>query len=146
MYRIVDEPFATADDRRIVSDGLRAHNQTLAGEYDRHAVTLLARDQTDAVIGGLIGQRIWGWLHVEMLWVAERWRGQGVGGDLLAAAEAQALEAECVGVYLETFDFQAPDFYRRRGYTVTGVHDEFPPGHTHYYMQKRLAASVSPGD
>jgi hypothetical protein len=40
--------------------------------------------------------------------------------------------------YLDTFSFQAPDFYQRHGYRVFGELVDFPPGHTRYYMTKQL--------
>jgi hypothetical protein len=44
-----------------------------------------------------------------------------------------------VGVWLDTFDFQAPEFYRQHGYVEFGHIDDYPPGHKRYFFQKRLA-------
>jgi hypothetical protein len=52
-------------------------------------------------------------------------------------AEEIARARGCVGVYLGTISFQAPDFYRRHGYTESGRIDGYPPGHTrHWFMKK----------
>ncbi|HSF18187.1 MAG TPA: hypothetical protein VLK65_21815 [Vicinamibacteria bacterium] len=40
------------------------------------------------------------------------------------------------GAFLSTFDFQAPDFYRRFGYEVYATLPGYPPGHTDYYLRK----------
>jgi len=40
--------------------------------------------------------------------------------------------------HLDTFSFQAPDFYQQRGYQVFGQLDDFPPGHRRYYLTKEL--------
>lgn len=41
-------------------------------------------------------------------------------------------------VFLKAFSFQAPEGYKRHGYWVFGVLDDFPPGHTHHYLTKEL--------
>jgi hypothetical protein len=40
--------------------------------------------------------------------------------------------------YLDTFSFQAPDFYKKLGYEVFGELQDFPHGHQRYFMKKRL--------
>ena len=70
--------------------------------------------------------------------MAQALRGQGHATRLMAAAEAYAVEKGCVGVVLDTFSFQARPFYERLGYRVFGQLDDYPPGHTRFYMEKRL--------
>ncbi|KGF70374.1 GCN5 family acetyltransferase [Hoeflea sp. BAL378] len=70
--------------------------------------------------GGLVGYSIQGWLYIKLLGVAETERGNGIGRALLAKAEEYARETGLVGVYLDTFEFQAPRFYKELGYTECG--------------------------
>jgi hypothetical protein len=39
---------------------------------------------------------------------------------------------------LDTFSFQAPDFYKQHGYQVFGELQDFPSGHQRYYLKKQL--------
>jgi GNAT superfamily N-acetyltransferase len=89
-------------------------------------LNLLLRDANGTVRGGLLGESGWGWLHIHILWVAEAERRRGYGGELLARAEAEARRRGCHGVHLDTHEYQAPDFYRRRGYEVFGVLNDYP--------------------
>jgi GNAT superfamily N-acetyltransferase len=91
------------------------------------------------VLGGLLGLIWGGWLHVAILWVADPVRGRGHGRDLLEAGESYARERGCIGVFLDTFSFQARPFYERHGYRVFGTLADFPPGHESYFLSKRLA-------
>ncbi|MDI2125580.1 GNAT family N-acetyltransferase [Yinghuangia seranimata] len=108
------------------------------GEHEE-PLHLFAVDDDGTVVGGLTG-RTWGhWLHVTLLWVAAERRGTGLGGELLARAETTARdEHDCHYVRLETWDFQAPEFYRKHGYEVVGEVPDYPPGVTEYILAKRL--------
>jgi hypothetical protein len=40
--------------------------------------------------------------------------------------------------HLDTFDFQAKQFYVNLGYEVFGALENCPPGHARYYLKKAL--------
>lgn len=131
---------AAGDVAGEVLSQLRGYNRSRAGDPRWEALTLAAHGADGTLVGGLVGEFGWRWLHVDLLWVAESQRGQGLGSRLLARAEQEARVRDCVGIYLDSFDFQAPDFYRRRGYEVFGVLDDYPPGSRQTYFRKRLVA------
>ncbi|MCH0564296.1 MULTISPECIES: N-acetyltransferase [unclassified Streptomyces] len=126
------------DTNTAASPVLRALRGTVgARELPLHVWAL---DGTDGLSGGLVGHTWATWLHVTYLWVDERHRGAGLGSRLLAAAERLAREErDCRNVRLETWDFQAPGFYRKQGYEVVGMIEDYPPGVTEYTLTKRLA-------
>ncbi|MFJ3195000.1 GNAT family N-acetyltransferase [Streptomyces griseoviridis] len=98
-----------------------------------------ALDEQGAMAGGLVGHTWASWLHVTFLWVDDHHRGAGLGGLLLTEAERLATtEHGCTAARLETWDFQAPDFYRKKGYEVVCVIPDYPPGVTEYTLTKRL--------
>ena len=102
---------------------------------------LFVRAHTDgALAGGLNGSTYWRWLHVRHLWVHADFRRGGLGRELLTSAETEAKQRGCVGVELDTFSFQARGFYGRMGYAVFGTLDDCPPGHSRYFMYKRIAS------
>jgi predicted N-acetyltransferase YhbS len=101
-------------------------------------LTLLVRDEHDAILGGLYGRLVCQWLFVDLLAVPEAGRGQGIGSRLMQMAEDLAREQGCIGVWLDTFDFQAPDFYKKLGYSQFGELLDYPPGHKRHFFQKRL--------
>ncbi|MGK5631646.1 GNAT family N-acetyltransferase [Streptomyces sp. URMC 123] len=147
---IVLEAGVDKDRRALIEERLEAVNQersaamrALRGTPAEHdtPVHVFARcEGSDELAGGLTGYT-WGrWLHVDLLWVDERWRGRGLGERLMARAEEIArTEHGCGHSRVETWDFQAPDFYRRLGYEVVGEVRDYPPGVTEYLLAKRLA-------
>ncbi len=98
-----------------------------------------ALDAAGDLAGGLVGHTWAGWLHVTYLWVDEPHRGAGLGSRILSETERIAhAERGCRGSRLETWDFQAPGFYRMHGYEVVCVIPDYPPGITEYTLTKRL--------
>jgi len=72
-----------------------------------------------------------------LLWIAEGFRQRGLGKSLLLAAEREAVHRGCSNAHCDTFDFQSLPFYQRSGYTIFGQLDDYPSGHTRYFLQKR---------
>ncbi|MBL1107255.1 GNAT family N-acetyltransferase [Streptomyces sp. 5-8] len=98
-----------------------------------------ALDAAGEVAGGLVGHTWTTWLHVGYLWVDAVHRGAGLGARLLAEAERiAATDRACTASRLETWDFQAPEFYKKQGYEVVGVIPDYPPGITEYILTKHL--------
>lgn len=136
--RITLESHASTDDVAAVRRGLSAYNRAFAGPDDITPLHILIRDDAGRVIGGLLGGTYWGWLVVEIVWMHEGLRGQGLGSRLMDMAEAEAIRRGCHSAHLDTMSFQALDFYRKRGYTLFGQLDDLPMGHSRYFLKKRL--------
>ncbi len=128
----------TEEDRRKVLDGLLAHNKGQTGDDNYENLTFLLRDADGEVVGGLLGEIYWGWLHIDILWVDESWRKDGLGRKLMEAAEREAAERGCHSAFLDTFSFQALPFYLNLGYEIYGELADFPPGNRRYFLRKPL--------
>ena len=135
------EPHARPEDVDVVVSGLRAFNVGIIGDAGYEPLHVFLRDERGAVVGGLIGHFRWRWAYVEKLWVSEGHRGGGHGRRLMSVAEARAVAARCLGIYLDTFEFQARPFYEKLGYEVFGTLEGYPPGYRQYFLAKRF-----PGD
>jgi GNAT superfamily N-acetyltransferase len=135
----LDDATATGEDPFAILNGLlNDYNSGHVGPAKQVPLWLFARDADGKVQGGLRGSTYWSWCSVDVLAVAEPYRGQGIGSRLLAKAEEIARERGCIGIRLDTIGFQAPDFYRRHGYSEFGRIDDYPPGHTRYWFMKRF--------
>ena len=121
----------------MIMEKLRGFNRQSIGVVDRRPV-ILTLTSDDDVIGGLVAETFMGWLSVDALWVAESHRGRGHATALLAEAAQEARRRGATDGVLDTFSFQAPGFYRKRGYREFGRLDGFPAGHHRHYMTKSL--------
>ena len=128
----------TQEDREAILAPLRAYNVAQAGDGKAQPLALLVRNDQGEILGGLYGRFFYQWLFIELLSVPEQGRGQGIGSRLMQMAEDLAREKECVGIWLDTFDFQAPEFYKKLGFSELGQIVDYPPGHKRFFFQKRL--------
>ncbi len=118
---------------------LEAHNEAVAGTSpESESFAWVVRDPGAEMVGGLAAEARYGWLHIRLLWVDADRRGTGAGSALLDAAERTAADLGLLGLLTDTSSFQAPAFYTKRGFSVVGHVDDLPPGHTTYYLAKRL--------
>lgn len=76
----------------------------------------------------------------DRLWVAEGFRGRGVGSALIRAAEIAARYRGCrTAVNTYNFDFQtARTLFEALGYTLIGTVVDWPRGHESYTLMKKL--------
>ena len=121
-----------------IFQALDADSEALIGPTKLHWLVLPIRNDDGMVAGGFWGCTTFRWLHVQMLFIPEPLRGQGVGSALMASAEAEARERGCIGAHVDAFSFQAAAFYRKLGYARFGVLHDFPPGYDRVFFCKRF--------
>jgi GNAT superfamily N-acetyltransferase len=124
----------------LLDDEIYAFNVANTGIDDGRMLTIRANDDSGSLVGGLSG---WTWGdcgYVDVLWVREDRRGQGLGTRLLVAAHEEALLRGCSQMVLSTHSFQAPDFYLRHGYHEVGRTDGYPRGHAEIHLRKAFDA------
>ena len=125
-------------DRHAVLAPLRAYNVGQAGDARIRPVALLLIDENGDRVGGLWGKCSYNWLFVELLAVPEEHRGAAFGKALMDGAEQIARANACVGIWLDTYEFQARGFYEKLGYQLFGTLDDHPIGHKRFFLQKRF--------
>jgi GNAT superfamily N-acetyltransferase len=136
---ITNEAAPDQKDTDAVRHGLEEYNLRHAPASPFEPLTLLVRDDAGKIVGGLLGGIYWSWLYVEILWLDDTVRSQGVGSQLLQQAEELARSRGCIAAHLDTMSFQAQGFYEKQGYQVYGILDDLPPGHRRIFLQKRLS-------
>ena len=127
-------------DREIILARLVDFETAAAGPPAITPLAILIKDDMGRTVGGLWGNSVFRWLVIELFFVPEERRGSGLGTRIMAEAEAIARARGCIGIWLDTYDFQAPDFYARLGFTTFGTVADQPPGRHRHFMLKRFEA------
>ena len=122
----------------VIGGGIHHYNIQKVGEDHGKQVCFILYAPNQEIAGGLIGETHWGWFYINLLFVKDELRGRGYGHRLLILAEEEARKRGAKNVYLDTFSFQAPDFYKQYGYQIFGELKDFPAGHQRYFLMKQL--------
>jgi len=140
--RIMDNEYhieyADKPEWSVIGGGISRYNTEQTGDDRAQTLCFVVKGVDDEIAGGVIGETFWDWLHIDLMWIKEGLRSCGYGQRLLMLAEEEARRRGAKHAYLDTFTFQAPDFYRKNGYEVFGELPDFPAGHTRYFMKKEL--------
>ena len=129
----------TKTETDFIRDSLAKFNDERVGADGHTPLNIVEYDEDGNIIGGILGGTYWGWMYVDILWVREDHRRNGIGSRLLAEAEKEAVRRGCHHVHLDTMSWQAPDFYKKHGYEVIGVLPDIPDGNQKFLLMKKLA-------
>lgn len=121
-----------------IGRGLAEFNQSVQPDPQASPLVLAIHNKDGDVVAGVLGISMYGWLRIDVVWVADEHRGKGYGTRLMRRAEDVAVERGCRGIHLDTHGFQAPAFYERLGYEVFGKLGTYPGEYERLYFKKEL--------
>jgi GNAT superfamily N-acetyltransferase len=126
------------EDKEIIFQGLFEYNSARIENRNQKDLGIYLQNEAGKILAGLIGNTHGNWLFVKYLWVSEELRGRNIGSQILKQAEETAKERGCKYVFLDTFSFQAPLFYKKHDYKEVFALEEYPVTGKRYYFTKTL--------
>jgi ribosomal protein S18 acetylase RimI-like enzyme len=128
-----------SSDIEFLNERIYEFNVEATGIQDGQLLSIFIRDENGAILAGIYGWTWGGTCEIRYVWVHKDHRGKDWGSAMLMAAEQEARQRGCVQMILDTHSFQAPEFYRRLGFTIIGKRIDYPEGHQLYYLRKELS-------
>ena len=120
-----------------IGELIRSYNRSKRETAESEPLNLYFEDEQGQLLAGLVAETFGNWLEIEYLFVKEDLRGQGIGSQLLQQAESEAKKRNCRFAFVNTYQFQAPDFYQKYGYKEVFTMKEYPyTGQRHYYQKE----------
>src|ERR1700722_1633439 len=98
---------ASREDEIALRDALLEFNFEATGYRDGRSLSCFLYE--DQLVAGIDGFTWGGYARIEFLWVAETYRGEGLGSRLLAAAENEARARDVLDVILYLHFLQTPE-------------------------------------
>ena len=97
-----------------------------------------AAEDNGKIAGVITGRAYYNEVHIGDLIVDRRCRRSGLGKRLVGAVEEAYRGRGYDVITLTTFGFQAPEFYRKLGYTIEFVRENKDPKLCKYFLKKEL--------
>ncbi|MFC3909299.1 GNAT family N-acetyltransferase [Legionella dresdenensis] len=100
---------------------------------------VLARDDKNHCIIG--GASVWQHsdaLYIDILWLEEGYRRQKLGTEIINTIAEQANKNNIKKLYVDTYDFQAVDFYVKQGFLIIAEVKNYLLEHDLVYLKKEL--------
>lgn len=138
QYTIQYESNPKPDDVQVLNDGIMEQAKQKKDMKQLDFFAFFIRDESGKIIGGCAGDNMYGSLFVGSLWVTEKLRGQGYGTKLMQSAEKLAKDSCCNFIAVNTFDWEALDFYKKMGFYVEFERKGFDKDSTFYFLRKNL--------
>ena len=135
-YKVTSD--ISSQDIEEIYDHLKEFNLSKLECSEIIPLGIFKEDTSGSKLAGLIGETFGNWLSIKYLWVSEELRGKGIGSAILQAAETEARTRGARYVFVDTFSFQAPEFYVRHGYKQVFALTEYPYTGSRYYYVKEL--------
>lgn len=135
-FKITEQ--VSKQEKAEIFQGLLAYNLARIEDSNPRDLGVYFEDKDGRKLAGLIGSTHGNWLTVKYLWVDEALRGKNLGSQILEQAEDTAKERGCKYAFLDTFSFQAPEFYKKYGYKEVFVLEEYPVTEKRYTFTKTL--------
>ncbi|WP_337018931.1 GNAT family N-acetyltransferase [Oceanobacillus massiliensis] len=129
------------EDSEFIRKSLIAYNMQQVPDHIKtpnEDINFVLKNNNGEIVGGITGNMYWHHLKVNFLWIDENVRKEGYGSKLLKKIEEFAIHNGCRLIWLDTFSFQAPEFYKKNGYEVFGMLENHPEGFNQYFLQKRF--------
>ena len=132
----------TEDDEELIDGKLTEINHAVVppreGTEEEELVFKIENGEGTVIAGCNVGIDNWQFAILDILWVDEKYRGQGLGSALIREAEKAARKRNCYAMLLGTYDFQALPLYKKHGYMLCATIKDWPKGHENYTLMKRL--------
>lgn len=123
-----------------IRNELYRFNQAKVGSATYEPFNFAVYDEHGTLIAGLLSHRFGEVVFLDILWVEEGKRAQGIGRSLLYELELAAKKSGAKRIHLDTHDFQAPEFYLKNGFETFGILEDAPlQGMKRYFMKKECS-------
>jgi len=98
----------------------------------------VAEDESGEIVGTITGRAYYNEVHIGDLIIDKRFRGQDIGTKLVKAVEEEYQNKGFDKITLTTFGFQAPEFYKKLGYSLEFIREDKDPKLSKYFYCKAL--------
>lgn len=119
-------------------DLFNKEQKKITQEEDYKKFTIIVKADDTIVGGGVAYSSLYHIGYIDTIWVDPKFRHQSIGSHIMSLLESELSNYGCELCHLDTFDFQAPSFYKNNGYELFGELHHEKQSITEYFFKKKL--------
>lgn len=125
---------SSEEDNKYIHSKLREYNRKYMRDFDNYNFHI---KENNKIIAGIVAASTYDTLEIEFLFVDENHRGKNLGTELIKYVENLAKENGLKRILLNSYSFQAPDFYKKLGYSeILKIEPCFEKYNQYYFIKK----------
>ncbi len=129
------------EDSRIdnfINEEFSAYGEQNNVDLNFNEFCFIAESDVGEILGAITGRAYYNEVHIGDLIIHKAYRKCGLGSKLVSAVEEAFQNAGYGKITLTTFGFQAPEFYKKLGYTVEFIREDKNPKLCKYFLSKHI--------
>lgn len=124
------------EDDKVLREGIVNFNKEVIKEKASH-FNVFAKANSQIIGGALV------WEHsdafyIDVLWLNESYRKKGIGTKIISMIETMALDKGILKIFVDTYEFQAQEFYQKHGFNSIGIIPEYLLGYDRVFLRKDI--------
>ncbi len=129
------------EDSRIdnfINEEFSAYGEQNNVDLNFNEFCFISESDDGEILGAITGRAYYNEVHICDLIIHKAYRKCGLGSKLVSAVEEAFQNAGYDKITLTTFGFQAPEFYKKLGYTVEFIREDKNPKLCKYFLSKHI--------
>ena len=138
-FQITTSKVTPEIEKEILEEFIQHTIETIGFDgFQKDYTSFEIRDEKQELVGICTVKLFFGNLHIKVLIIKKKYRGQGFGTQLINHALQYAKEQGCSFAFIESMSFQAPEFYKKLGFEVELKRDGYAGNTSFYYLRRDL--------
>lgn len=127
----------TEEIKKIIHNGFDEYSEEHTGISGIGSpICFYITDEHESIVSVIVIKMFWGAIHIKSLWTDKNHREKGYASKLMQAVFEYAKENNIPFAFLETMNFQAPEFYKKFGFKIEFERTGYPQNTSFIYMRK----------
>lgn len=123
---------------KFIDEEFSAYGEQDNVDLNYNEFCFIAESDDGEILGVITGRAYYNELHIDDLIIYKSHRKCGLGSKLVSAVEEAFQNAGYDKITLMIFGFQAPEFYKRLGYTIEFIREDKNSNLYKYFLAKHI--------
>lgn len=124
--------------KETIYEGFKDHDIEKTGTSGIEEPICFYIEAKGKIVSSIVCRLFWGALHIKYVYTHKEHRNNGHASSIMKEVMSFAEKNKCPFAFIETMNFQAPEFYKKFGFEVEFERSGFSQNTSFLYLRKWL--------